>query len=269
MFRVCGLLRATIIAILFWLELTEMARICIIDDEPKSADVLEALITDVEDESHEIVIYNDPLEAVIAIPGISPDLVFLDIRMPTMDGFELLKALPERKFAVIFTTAYEQFAIRAIKLSALDYLLKPVEDSELKTAFDRFRNRKVNDITAQLATLNANLNINQPEHFKICLSTAERKYFIPVHEIVRCQGDGNYTAFHLRDKSKLLSSRTLKDHEEVLLTQGFLRVHKSHLINPRHIEALISTSAIKMADDSTVPLARRRRKAVRELLHLT
>ncbi|MDX1408152.1 MAG: LytTR family DNA-binding domain-containing protein [Saprospiraceae bacterium] len=246
-----------------------MARICIIDDEPKSAEVLEALIHDVEVNRHDICIFTDPFEAVEALPVIVPDIVFLDIRMPGMSGFDLLQVLPERPFAVVFTTAYEQYAIQAIKLSAFDYLLKPVEDSDLQAVFDRLHQRRRQHTASQLAVLNANLNIREPQQYKICLSTAERKYFIAVHRIVRCEADGNYTTFHLADRSRLLSSRTLKEHEEILATQGFVRVHKSHLINPRYIDTMISSSSIKMADESTVPLARRRRKKVRAILQLS
>ncbi|MDX1477132.1 MAG: LytTR family DNA-binding domain-containing protein [Saprospiraceae bacterium] len=246
-----------------------MARICIIDDEPKSAEVLEALIQDVEVERHEISIFTDPYDAVKALPALEPEIVFLDIRMPGMSGMDLLQLLPERPFAVIFTTAYEQYAIQAIKLSAFDYLLKPVEEEDLRAMFTRLRDQRHHDTAAQLAVLNANLNIREPEQFKICLSTAERKYFIAVHRIVRCEADGNYTTFHLADRSRLLSSRTLKDHEDVLTTQGFVRVHKSHLINPRYIDTMTSSSAIKMADESIVPLARRRRKEVRAMLQMS
>lgn len=247
--------------------MNEALRICIIDDELKSAEVLEALINEVEEVEHDITIFTDPAVAAEKLQSLSPELLFLDIKMPGMSGIDLLRSMPERAFEVIFTTAYEQYAILAIRQSAFDYLLKPVEDVDLTEAFARFRKHQRGGIHQRLDSLNAQLVAQMPEHDKICLRTSDRKYFVDIANIIRCEANGNYTSFYLSDGSRLMSSKTLKDHEESLSQGGFLRVHKSHLINPRHIHAMISTKALQMADDAVVPLARRRRKFVAHLLN--
>ena len=240
-----------------------MARICILDDELKAAEVLQHLIVEVEGvDTHEILVLTDPEQAITEVVDFAPDLLFLDIKMPAIDGFGFLNAISPHVFDVIFVTAYEQYAIQAIRRSALDYILKPVEEKDLRSAFERFHSNHRSGLRDKLSMLNANLNIRDSEKFKISLSSADRTHFVELASIVRCEAQGNYTSFHFTDGSRLLSSKTLKSYCDILESHSFMRVHKSHLINPIHIDALISTNALKMVDQSRVPVARRRKKEI-------
>ena len=239
-----------------------MLKICIIDDERKAAEILESMLSDLLDEKHELFIITDPLMAKDQIENINPQLVFLDIKMPGMSGFELLDSLEHRKFKVIFVTAYDRFAIQAIKKSALDYLLKPVTDEELYNAMLRFKQNQHSHDPDQIKQLLQKLAEHEGHSFQLPISNLGRTYFFELAKIVRCEAHSNYTYFYFNDGSKLLSSKTLKDHQDILIERGFLRIHKSHIINPLHIVSLIGRTKVEMLGGFTIPIARRRRNQV-------
>lgn len=237
-------------------------RICIVEDEKKASDILSTLLRKHMTDLQGIHVFNNPADAVEGLKTIDPHLVFLDINMPGMDGFELLDAVNTRNFQVVFVTAYDQFAIQAIKVSALDYLLKPLAESELVETLDRFKNNLNNNNTGKIEALMASLKKQETAQLRIGISGSERTYFFDAIDVVRCEAYSNYTHFYFVNRTKMLSSRTLKNHEETLVGRGFLRIHKSHLINPNCIKSVIGRSRIEMLDGSVVPIARRRRSEV-------
>lgn len=204
-------------------------------------------------------------EGVGFIAATRPDLVFLDVQMPGMDGFAMLDALPRRDFAVIFITSYEEYAIRAIRYSALDYLLKPVEPAELDAAIAHVIAQR-----DQLPSRVDRLLLGKPsrDHAPDTLVIVTRKgdRHLRTGEIVRCEADRNYTWFHLERGEKLLSSYPLSNYEEFLARNEFLRVHRSHIVNARHVTACSADGLLTMSDGATIEASRRRKAEVLEAL---
>ncbi len=211
---------------------------------------------------------NDPEEGLRLIHNFRPHLLFLDIRMPVMNGFELLKSIPNISFNIIFTTAHDEYAIEAIRFSALDYLLKPIDADELREAVDKFMIREVLNLGQQALYSNLMHNIHAKDRsgFKLALPTSEGTYFFHPEEIIRLEGESNYTKFFFTNRKNLLTSKTLKEYEELLNAHGFIRTHKSHLINKKHVVNYTSDGVLTMMDTSRVEISRRRKEEVMEAL---
>ena len=239
----------------------------IVDDEKRALNVLKMLI---EQHVPEIDIVHTALGSSRGLELIyekKPDLVFLDVEMPVMTGFEMLEALKDVSVNVIFTTAYDHYAIRAIRFSAIDYLLKPIDLQELKSAVQRFVRQPVSsdDFNPMMRNLISNLmsvNLQKP---RITIPTTGGLIFFDIDEIVRCEADNNYTIFHLKEK-RFVSSKTLKEYDDLLSEYQFLRVHQSHLINPAHIKEYTQKGEIQMKDGSRVSVSRRKHHWVLEKL---
>jgi len=181
--------------------------------------------------------------------------------MPGMDGFEMLKRLPEKDFHIIFTTAYDHYAIKAIKYAAFDYLLKPVDIEELRLAVERVQHQSSQSHTVKkLEALEQNLN-GKPQLNKIAIPTLDGLLFFNIHDIIHLEAQSNYTAIHFINHPRLLASRTLKDFEELLPTDIFFRTHHSHLINLNYIKRYIKGDGgqIEMQDGSFATVARRKK----------
>lgn len=212
-------------------------------------------------------------EASSLIHELEPDLVLLDIEMPAKSGFDLLADLPNRTFDVIFTTAFDNYAIRAIKFSAIDYLLKPVDLDELIAAVNKTaekRQQSDHQPQLQISNLLENLKSINKRNIKLSLPTSDGSLFIPVDEIIRCESDANYTRFFLKNETRpVLVSRTLKDYEELLKDYEFCRVHHSHLINLKFIKKYIKGEGgvIVMADGAEVEVSRRKKDAFQQALN--
>jgi two-component system LytT family response regulator len=189
-----------------------------------------------------------------AIQRLKPDLVFLDIEMPNMNGFEMLEKLPEIHFEIIFTTSYDQYAIKAIRFSALDYLLKPVEPDELQRAVQKVSQRLNYPLPQQMEILLQKLHQPASPVQKIALPTMEGLQMVAVSSIISCASDSNYTTFLLKNNQKLVASRPLKEIEELLEEYSFLRVHNSHVINLNEIDKYIKGEGgyLVMTDGSTI-----------------
>ena len=242
-------------------------KITIVEDESKAADILETLLRKHVSDIDSLQVFTKPLEAVKGITQQKPDLVFLDINMPQLDGFQLLEALKDQSFEVIFVTAHDQFAIQAIKANALDYLLKPVSERELVNAINKFRLNERRTQHSQLPELLEELSHRSRNRARICLSSKDRTSFYDIADILRCQASGNYTDFYFRNGSRVLSTKTMKNYEELLVNCGFMRVHKSHIVNPDCIKALIGRNKLEMSDGVMIPVARRRRSEVVTLIN--
>lgn len=177
---------------------------------------------------------NDSSNASGLILHHKPDFIFLDIEMPFLNGFDILAQFEHLDFDVIFTTAYDSYAIKAIKFSALDYLLKPIGLEDLTFAIEKLKNKEVSISKAQVKIANAVNNKLHPD--TIALPTSDGLIFTPVNEIVHCCADSNYTRMYMLDKSVILLSKTLGDVDELLTGYNFFRIHQSHLINLEQVK---------------------------------
>lgn len=204
---------------------------------------------------------NSVATGIEAIKKNIPDLVFLDVEMPDGTGFDLLKKLPSIDFKIIFVSGYEGFAIKAFKTSAIDYLLKPIDAKELIEAVKKAEQAIDKDlVNLKLNTLF--LNLERPKNSqKIILKTNDKIFSVNVQDIVRCQGDLNYTTFYFLDGTKIMVSKVLKDYEDILTDMGFFRTHQSHLINMSYFDYLNKTEGneITMKDNTVVPLSKRKK----------
>jgi len=209
-------------------------------------------------------------EGIEKIKLLKPDLVFLDIEMPWMNGFEMLREIEQIDFNVIFVTAYDSYAIEAFKFSAVGYLLKPIQKDDLLSAIQRLDQNKSQGISpSHFELLLQNLS-NQTNKFpKIALATAESLEFVGVHEIVRCESDKNYTYVHLKDESKHLLSKTLKELENMLDSHGFIRTHQSHLVNPSFIRRFVKSDGgyIVLEDQTQIPVSRSKKEKILQFLN--
>lgn len=200
-----------------------------------------------------------------------PDLLFLDIQMPGKSGFDLLRELPEPGFEVIFVTAYDQFAVQAVRFAAVDYLLKPVNIEELQAAVNRAwircRDKQRN---LQLENLLQLLQAGKEDH-RIAITTLRETRFIRTAEIVRCESSNNYTAIFLSDGEKLTSSRPIFEYEELLKEYGFFRCHQSHLVNRRFVKSWVKEDGgyLLLDNGNQVPVSRNKKELVSAALRLT
>ncbi|RPE12470.1 DNA-binding response regulator [Chitinophaga lutea] len=237
----------------------------IVDDEQHCIDALQAMLQKKCPEVTVLAGVNSVQDARRVIDELQPDLVFLDVEMPHQNGFELLKQYERIFFDVIFTTAYEQYALKAIKFNALDYLLKPFSVQDLQEALRKFQERrasKANDpAIAPLEVFLQNMKTMQQTNKKIALPTINGLVFMPVQNIVRCESTGNYTKLFFTDRKQLLVSKPLKEFEELLTDADFFRVHNSHLINLQQMESYIQGEGgfALMSDGTQVEVSRRRK----------
>ena len=245
-----------------------MIRTLIIDDEESAVNVVKLLLQKHVSDVGEIYSAVSAAEGIEAINRYKPHLVFLDIEMPLLNGFQLLEQFPVHSFDVIFITAYDHYAIKAIRYSALDYLLKPIDTQELIAAVCRFRQKQSNTNNKKLYE-NLSYNISLPEkstQYRLALATGSGTYFYYCNEIIRCEAVGNYTKFVLKDKKPLLTSHTLKEYDDLLTDQKFLRVHRAHLINADYITSFSKDHEIKMHDGSVIPVSRRKWDFIKQKL---
>ena len=244
-----------------------MKKVLIIDDEKRIRDFVKRMIDSFE---LDVQVYTDGESVdtgIESIKRIQPDIVFLDIQMPDGTGFDLLNQIGEKRFELIFITAFQEYAIMAIKFSALDYILKPIDAEELKTALvnalDTIDYKKED---TQFDALTHNLNTNQKR--KLVLKTQESVHVVDLNEIIRCEADKNYTFFYLNSGKKILVSRTLKDFEMLLGNHGFFRAQQSHLINLEYIDRYDKQEggSVIMKDGASVPLSTAKKDQFFQLL---
>lgn len=247
-----------------------MIRILLVDDEPAASNMLRLLIEKQMPVAKEILCVNDPQEALQIIPRFKPTLLMLDIEMPEMNGFDLLNRLGDWDFDLIFTTAYDRYAIKAIRFSALDYLLKPVDIVDLRNALNRHVIRREHGLRQQNDLINnllSNLQQKEGANFKLALSTSEGTFFFDPKDIIRLEGESNYTRFFFANHKPVLVSKTLKEYEELLAAYDFIRVHKSYLVNRNYVQHMDREGLLWLTDGSHILVSRRKKDEVmKELL---
>lgn len=239
----------------------------IVDDE---AQARAALRQELEFHCGEIEIVAEAAtvkEAVDVIDSVQPNIVFLDIQLTDGLGFDVLEQLNQHTFHVIFTTAYSEYALKAIKFSALDYLLKPIDGKELRAAVDKAIATDQSVSRRSLENYIRNQTL-QGGRKRIALHTSEGIRLVELQSIIRCQSDGNYTAIHFTDSKRILIAKTLKEFEELLTPFGFERVHISHLVNLEHLRNYSNKEGghLEMSDNTVVPVAQRKKSRLLELL---
>ncbi|MEM1338007.1 MAG: LytTR family DNA-binding domain-containing protein [Bacteroidota bacterium] len=238
-------------------------KVVIVEDEKRSQETLKSFLEEFCTDVEVVGVAGNVTDAIEVIKLQRPDIIFLDIELQTGTGFDVLQAVQHLNFEVIFTTAFEQYAIKAVKFSSLDYLLKPVDVEELQKAVEKARVKK-NQVVykKQLETLMSNLSEQQPRLNKICLATSEGFEFIKVEDILFCKADGSYTQFVIQGMDKLLVSKNLKEYESLLLEQGFMRVHNSFLINLKRVKKYVRSDGgyIIMDNDDMVSISRSKKE---------
>lgn len=242
----------------------------IVEDEKHSRETLKNLLEEFCVDVKVIETAASVDEAVTKISSLHPDVVFLDIELQTGTGFDVLSQLRDINFEVIFTTAFEQYAIKAVKFSSLDYLLKPIDLEELQKSIEKAKKKKNQEVyKKQLETLMLNLKQQHPKLNKICLSTADGFEFINTADILYCKAEGSYTTFILNDNSKLLVSKHLKEYESLLLEKQFMRVHNSFLINLKEVKKFVKSDGgyIVMNNNDTVSISRSKKDDFLELMN--
>jgi two-component system LytT family response regulator len=241
-----------------------MLKVLLIDDEERATDALRLIIEKMVPEIKQVFVCNDSRKAAEMIHACQPGLIFLDIQMPHLNGFQLLEKLPNKNFKIIFTTAYNEYAIQAIRFSAFDYLLKPIDAEELQSSVHRFLETQ-EDYRQQfdlLRNIMHNIQAPSPEEFRLALPTKEGVHFLMPHEIMRCEAVGNYTKFFVQKGRTYLISKTLGEYDTLLSPHNFIRTHKSHLVNKKFISFIDHDGFAVLKDNSKVEVSRRRKEEV-------
>src|SRR5579871_6321999 len=239
-----------------------MTTATIVDDEPYSC---EALATLLERYCPDVQVLDICYSADAALQSLNekkPNILFLDIEMPFMNGFELLEKLSKIDFRLIFTTSYDHYAIKAIRFSAIDYLLKPVDKEELQKAVQKAVSHIKTSLPQQIELLLQKLNQPAIPITKMAIPTMEGLQMIQLNTIIACSSDRNYTIRLLKNNQKIIASKNLKEIEEMLEGYAFLRVHHSHLVNLNEVEKYIRGEGgyLIMSDKSTIDVSRSRKE---------
>ena len=253
------------------LEQQTILKAIIIDVEARSRKALQIALNDYCPSVQIAAIAETPENGIEEIIKHKPDIVFLDVQMPGMSGFDLLSHFPEIDFDIVFITAHDHYAIKAIRFSALDYLLKPIQVDELMAAVKKAEEKKNHKHTNwQYKSLYENLRGNQSLSGSIAVPTGDGLLFIKTQNIIRCEAEGNYVIIYQSGKEKILITKNLGDIESMLDAKEFFRVHNSHLVNLSHIKKYVKGDGgyVIMSDNSTVDVARRKKEEFMQVLNI-
>ena len=245
-----------------------MIKSIIIDDEQHCLDTLSLLLKEYCPDVQLLEECRSAQKGLEAISKHQPELVFLDIEMPSMNGFEMLEKFTEIPFSLIFTTSYDQYAIRAIRFSALDYLLKPIDRHDLVNAVKKVQEQKHLPISEQFQILLKKVQGKDHQFTKVAVPTAEGFELIPADQVVFCEASDNYTHLFLKNKNKVIACRTLKEMEEQLTDfNSFIRVHHSYMVNLNEVTKYVRGEGgyLVMSEGSTVSVSRSRKEALLKL----
>ncbi|NTW31300.1 MAG: response regulator transcription factor [Bacteroidetes bacterium] len=247
-----------------------MKNILIIDDEAKTRQMLADIINLNCKDARVTGFAEDIKSGLIAIEKYKPDLILLDIKLPDGTGFDLLTKINYKiyNFRVIFITAFEEYAIKAFKFSAVDYILKPVDPDELLDAIEKCRIQTDNEYNQKFETYYYNSD-KQSKNKKLFLKTLGTINVLEIKDIIRCESDGCYTTFYTNNNRKIIISKTIKEYEELLNDQGFFRVHQSHIINLNYIESFENKNGgfVIMKDKSKIPVSSRKKDMFLKILN--
>ncbi len=244
-----------------------MLNAIIIDDELKGRIALKQKLLDYCPDVHVVAEATSGEEGIELIRQHQPQVIFLDIEMPRMDGFEMLRRIENKNFQIIFTTAYDQYAIKAIKFAAFDYLLKPVDIDELRMAVKRIQQQSQTHTEQKLQALEDNLHPRLAFN-KIAIPTLDGLLFFNISDIIHLEAQSNYTAIYFSNHPRLIASRTLKEFEDLLPQDIFFRTHHSHIINLHYIKRYIKGDGgqIEMQNGNYVDVARRKKEEFLRLI---
>ncbi|MEO8172024.1 MAG: LytTR family DNA-binding domain-containing protein [Sediminibacterium sp.] len=239
----------------------------IIDDEQNNIENLEILLEQYCPQLTIVASASNATEGESIILQHDPDIVFLDIQMPEKSGFAMLQSLKRHDFELIFVTAFDQYGIQAVKFSALDYLLKPINIEELKIAVhkaiyrssEKKQNKKLENLLQVLE------HQQQKNLHRIALTSAKETRFIRTQDIIRCESSNNYTTFFLFGREKIMTSKPIFEYEEILVHYGFIRCHQSHLVNKKHIKSWVKEDGgfLLLDDNTQVPISRQKKEYVK------
>lgn len=246
----------------------EKLRAVIVDDEAKGIEFLHYTLEKYCPAVAVIKTFTAPLEALEEIPELRPDILFVDVEMPRMNGFELVERLQNKGIKTIFVTAYNEYALKAFRVAAVDYLLKPIDSDELKEAVQKVldsQEHPESGIQELLQFMKAQQGLK-----KVSISTDKGIYFLEPEEILYCTSDGSYCELHLMDGSKLVSSKALGEFEKMLSEKGFFRIHHSSLINVHHLRKFSKNDGgfVEMVNGAELAVSRRKKDEFLDFLNM-
>ena len=240
----------------------EKLKAILIDDELSSLQNLQQKLEEFCPDIQVAATAQKPQEAMLLIKHHKPDVIFLDIEMPKMSGFRMLDELSECDFEIIFTTAYNHYAIDAIRISAFDYLMKPIAIKELQVAVERMNKMRTSQTREKIDILKSSMNEKKSQDDKIAIPTSEGLEFIPIGNILHIESSSNYSKIFFRESKPIVVTKLLKDFEDMLLPYRFYRIHNSHLINLNYIQKYVKAQGgqVIMQDGTTIDVARRKKE---------
>jgi two-component system LytT family response regulator len=238
----------------------ESIRALIVEDDPFAAAQLRLLLQERHRYLQVLATCADGLEGLKAIESLKPELVFTDVEMPNLDGLEMLRRLDKPAFEVVFITSFDKYAIGALRLSALDYLLKPVNPTELDATVANYLKKRDSKLRNEGIIQNFLHNMDTGEYAqqRLAVATNEGTHFVPLADLFRIEAESNYARIFARNSKPILVSKTLKDLEESLPANLFLRIHKSHLVNLLHIKNLLPEQRLGLSNGDVLDVSRRR-----------
>lgn len=244
-----------------------MLKAVIIDDESKAIESLSWELSNFKDELEVVATFTEPENAILYIKNTKIDCLFLDIEMPTMDGFQFLKKIETKDFAVVITTAYSEYAITAIKNEAIDYLLKPIDTDDLAETISKIKKTKDKDISAdKFEDILLKFN-NKLHHKKITINTDGKLVFLEPKDIFYVASDGNYSTLYLSENKKIVVTKKLKEIDQLLPSDHFFRIHNSYIINLNKIKEFLKSDGYVVLDNNAkIPVSRQRKSEFLEKL---
>lgn len=244
-----------------------MLEAVIVDDEIKALQSLTWELTNFSEEIHVMASFTNPFEALDYLEKNTPDCLFLDIEMPTMDGFQFIQKLTNKNFPVVITTAYNQYAIKALKNEAIDYLLKPIDSDDLEDTITKIKKYNSKNLTAEkLESILINFNARSTNK-RITLNTDGKLLFLDSDEILYAESDGNYSTIFLTDGQKIVLTKKLKEVNQLLPEECFFRIHNSYIINLNKIKEFLKTDGyVVLKSNHKIPVSRQKKSDFLDLL---
>ncbi len=244
-----------------------MLEAVIVDDEIKALQSLSWELTNLSDEVDIIASFTDAHEALKYLEKNTPDCLFLDIEMPTMDGFQFIKNLKNKNFPVVITTAYNQYALKALKNEAIDYLLKPIDSDDLSETLEKIKKYNAKNLTAERLEKILLEHNAESHHKKITINTDGKLMFFNSDDILYAESDGNYSTIFLSDGQKILLTKKLKEVNELLPSNSFFRIHNSYIVNLNKIKEFLKTDGyVILETNHKIPVSRQKKSDFLDLL---